>query len=96
MTTRKPDWAQRMVDNAMLGIPTYMAVRTNYQDCPAEYEPKAVVLAIDYEKYAATILRAHHRKVKRVVLEVGKDFSWSTSVASAIRDILDKLEELER
>ncbi len=87
----KPDWADRVVEKAK--VRSFYAVRTNYQDCPAENEPKAVVLAIDFEKYAARILRAHHRKVKRMVLEVGKDFSWSTSVASAIRD---KLEELEQ
>jgi len=47
-------------------------------------------------KQVETLLRAHHRKVKRMVLEVGKAFYWSTSVASAIRYILDKLKELEQ
>lgn len=103
MATRKPDWAQRAVDKARLGIPTYMAVRTNYQDCPAEYEPKAVVLAIDYEEYAATLLRAHHRKVKRMVQKLNQDSAHLyincdeiSAYRLACEHIMDKLKELEQ
>lgn len=77
MATRKPDWANREVE----------------QSCEmVSVKGLHLVKPVD----AAALLRTHHRKVKRVVLEVGKDFSWSTSVASAIRDILDKLKELEQ
>ena len=81
MATRKPDWAQRMVQR-------HVGVEDSE---PENY--RAVMLPA---KQVETLLRTHHRKVKRMVLEVGKDFSWSTSVASAIRYILDKLKELEQ
>lgn len=70
MATRKPDWADRMVEQ--------------------QQDYGRVIAKSD----AAALLRAHHRKVKRMVLEVGN--YWSTSVASAIRYILDKLKELEQ
>lgn len=98
MTTRKPDWAQRAVEKAK--VRSFYAVRTNYQDCPAENEPKAVVLAIDFEKYAARILRAHHRKVKRMVRKTGADRMirsyYTIAYKDACRDILAELKEMER
>lgn len=97
MRAKKPDWAQRMVDNARLGIPTYMAVRTNYQDVPAECEPQAMVLVADLEKQktrVAAILRAHHRKVKRMVqvLQQPKHGLCGYTLAQ----VLAKMKELER
>lgn len=104
MATRKPDWAQRAVDN--LGIPTYMAVRTNYQDVPAEYEPQKMVLVTDLEKQmtcAAALLRAHHRKVKRRVRQVKRrhhppqaEAIFSHGYVTACNAILASLKEMER
>ena len=101
MATRKPDWAQRAVEKAK--VRSFYAVRTNYQDCPAENEPKAVVLAIDFEKYAARILRAHHRKVKRMVQKLNQDSAHLycncdeiNAYRLACEHIMDKLKELEQ
>lgn len=95
MATRKPDWAQRMVE-------------------PYEWHEGidgGVFATHIRADNAATLLRTHHRKVKRMVQEVirehrkvmaliGKD-SWRDRLPveggiEACGDILAKLKELEQ
>ena len=60
MATRKPDWAQRMVQR-------HVGVEDSE---PENY--RAVMLPA---KQVETLLRAHHRKVKRMVFNKRKSIS---------------------
>lgn len=99
--TRKPDWADRRVERVFGQVPAYLAVRTNYQDCPAEYNPHAMVLIEDCQQAMATLLRKHHRRVVRMVrrlqrleqLNAHAIRSGSMDYNRACNDILGGLEE---
>lgn len=87
MVTRKPDWAQRMVQR-------HVGVEDSE---PENY--RAVMLPA---KQVEFLLRAHQRKVKRVVRQARKeslaynDSAYNNGVARVAYSILRKLKELER
>lgn len=84
MTTRKPDWAQRMVE-------------------PYEWHEGidgGVFATHIRADNAATLLRAHHRRVKRMVSKLrevnGPNLRYDAVYKSACDDILAALKEMER
>jgi len=85
MTTRKPDWAQRMVQR-------HVGVEDSE---PENY--RAVMLPA---KQVESLLRTHHRKVKRMVRKTGADRMirsyYTIAYQDACRDILAELKEMER
>lgn len=96
MTTRKPDWADRLVEKSVKQVPTYLAVRTNYQIA------RTMVLIEDCQQAMATLLRNHHRRVVRMVRRLQRleqsntHATWSGSMDynRACNDILGRLEAM--
>lgn len=88
MTTRKPDWAQRMVQR-------HVGVEDSE---PENY--RAVMLPA---KQVESLLRTHHRKVKRMVQKLNQDSAHLycncdeiNAYRLACEHIMDKLKELEQ
>lgn len=89
MATRKPDWAQRMVEKLL-------------EDCTALPEADGWIAIKRHD--LESLLRVRHRKVKRVVQAIHTDcvrrhrvqMSLCEGIRMCCRHILAKLKELER
>lgn len=89
MATRKPDWAQRAVEKLL-------------KDCTALPETNGWIAIKRHD--LESLLRAHHRKVKRIVQAIHADCVCRHKVQMPLcegiriccKQILAKLKELEK